>query len=240
MKKMLSTCCGVFFLVGGVLGMLERTSFAKISGAIFTTDKGCVAVNENIYPNKEGVYLDGGPHRTGAAGLPDGNYYVTVTEPNGTVLGKSLKATVTVTGGEFANCYPLESLVNSASSNFANPGFDTTSNAGGEYKVLVCSDESCEPSKSKSDNFKVKGQSDSPNDEGGQIPVGRTGTSPNDQPVLMDSTTPQKQETGGTRAPNLRAKPPRACSNFDYANCLCPSQDKEACEKERAAEKAKQ
>ena len=58
-----------------------------VSGAIFTTDLGCTGVNINIFQSKDDVYLDGGPAHVGAAGLPDGSYYVQVTEPNGTPLG---------------------------------------------------------------------------------------------------------------------------------------------------------
>lgn len=60
-----------------------------ISGAIFTTNSACTQVNGNIYDNKGDVYLDGGPPAPGAAGLPDGFYWVQVTDPSGAVvLGK--------------------------------------------------------------------------------------------------------------------------------------------------------
>src|SRR5690349_12544359 len=80
--------------------------FAPVAGAIFTTNSLCNGTNVNIFASKQDVYLDGGPTHTGAAGLPDGNYYVKVTEPDGTLLGTSLGTTnetpVLVTGGEFA------------------------------------------------------------------------------------------------------------------------------------------
>ncbi len=60
-----------------------------VSGAIFTTTATGSAVNANLYDSKCAVYLDGGPgpHAPAkAAGLPDGDYYFQVTDPNGTTL----------------------------------------------------------------------------------------------------------------------------------------------------------
>ncbi|HEU0171511.1 MAG TPA: hypothetical protein VFR26_08675 [Acidimicrobiales bacterium] len=54
----------------------------QVSGAIFTTLADGSEVNFNIYPNKEAVYLDGGPGPGApqdAAGLPDGTYVFQVT-----------------------------------------------------------------------------------------------------------------------------------------------------------------
>ncbi len=79
-----------------------------LPGAIFTTDSTCTEVNQNIFDNKEDVYVDGGPAHPGAAGLPDGSYCVQVTDPSGaTVLGKSDPGAVTVVDGEFVQCYQL-------------------------------------------------------------------------------------------------------------------------------------
>ena len=69
-----------------------------LTGAIYTTDSTCTGVNVNIYASKEDVYLDGGPRGASGSGLPDGIYYVQVTEPGGAVLGKSLAPVVTVVG----------------------------------------------------------------------------------------------------------------------------------------------
>src|SRR5215213_11105838 len=92
---------GALFAVTGA-----ALSTTPISGAIFTTDSTCTGVNLNIYGDKGDVYLDGGPAHPGAAGLPDGSYYVQVTEPDGTLLGTSVgsgNATpIVVSGGEFA------------------------------------------------------------------------------------------------------------------------------------------
>jgi hypothetical protein len=129
---------------------------APLAGAIFTTDSTCTGVNLNIYGDKDAVYLDGGPAHPGAAGLPDGSYYVQVTEPDGTVLGTSLTAVVTVSGGEFVNCYQLSAIVLSASSGFTVAGYDDTTNPGGEYKVWVSTVSTFDNDSTKTDNFKVK------------------------------------------------------------------------------------
>jgi hypothetical protein len=71
----------VFALPSSVLG--------GVSGAIFTTTVNGSAVNANLYDSKCAVYLDGGPgpHAPAhAAGLPDGDYYFQVTDPNGAQL----------------------------------------------------------------------------------------------------------------------------------------------------------
>jgi hypothetical protein len=129
-------------------------SAAPMSGAIFTTESTCNGTNLNIFTSKGDVYLDGGPAHPGAAGLPDGNYYVKVTEPDGTLLGSSLSANVTVYNGDFAQCDRLEDILVKASD--ASPGYDDTSNGGGEYKVWASKDPGFANSASKTDNFKVK------------------------------------------------------------------------------------
>jgi hypothetical protein len=129
-----------------------------LPGAIFTTDSTCTGVNLNIYANKEDVYLDGGPAHPGAAGLPDGYYYVQVTEPGGTLLGTSIGSgndtPVHVTSGEFDLCYQLSAILIKASD--STPGYDDTSNPGGEYKVWVSTVSTFDENSSKTDNFKVK------------------------------------------------------------------------------------
>jgi hypothetical protein len=128
---------------------------APVSGAVFTTTSACDGTNVNIFTSKDAVYLDGGPAHEGAAGLPDGSYYVQVTEPNGTLLGKTTTASVTVSGGEFVVCYQLSVILSTASSGFTVAGYDTTSNAGGEYKVWASQDPTFPGAASKTDNFKV-------------------------------------------------------------------------------------
>ena len=134
-----------------------------LPGAIFTTDGTCTGTNLNIYGGKDAVYLDGGPSHPGAAGLPDGEYYVQVTEPNGTLLGTSIGTTddtpVSVIGGEFVSCYQLSAILKTPSD---LPGYDTTSNPGGEYKVWVSTNSDFDNNSSKTDNFKVATENPNP------------------------------------------------------------------------------
>ena len=131
-----------------------------ISGAIFTTDVNNT-VNENIYDDKLDVYLNGGPSKPGAAGLPDGYYFVQVTDPSGqTILGTSVgtanETPIHVTDGEFDENYQLWSIV----SINGVQGYDDTPNNGGEYKVHVSSVSDFENNSTKTDNFKVKEDED--------------------------------------------------------------------------------
>ena len=150
-------------LVGTIITAVAFTA-PPLPGAIFTTDSGCGGTDLNIFTSKANVYLDGGPAHPGAAGLPDGEYYVQVTEPDGTLLGTSLGTTdetpVVVSGGEFASCYQLIAIVRTASNPgpfpIAPDGFDTTSNPGGEYKVWVSRVNTFDNDESKTDNFKIK------------------------------------------------------------------------------------
>lgn len=144
-------------LVVAIVLTLTTTSFmAPNPGAIFTTNSSCNGTNINIFTSKSDVYIDGGPAHEGAAGLPDGFYYIQVTEPGGSLLGTSVgSATPTpihVTNGEFDLCYQLEAVVIKASD--STPGYDDTTNGGGEYKVWVSPN--ADFSGGKTDNFKVQ------------------------------------------------------------------------------------
>ena len=57
-----------------------------VTGAIWTSDPHGERVNGNLYTNARKVYLAGGPHKEGSAGLPDGVYYFQVTDPAGKTL----------------------------------------------------------------------------------------------------------------------------------------------------------
>lgn len=74
-------------LLAGVHNLEAQTK--GLSGAIFTTLSDGSTVNANQYSSSCAVYLDGGPgmHAPAkAAGLPDGDYYFQVTNPNGSLL----------------------------------------------------------------------------------------------------------------------------------------------------------
>lgn len=143
---------GSLTLAVAILGTAGAALAAPVSGAIFTTEAACAGTNINIFGSKDAVYLDGGPTHPGAAGLPSGNYYVKVTTPSGTLLGSSV-GTLTVTTGNLP-CTQLSAFLVKASD--STPGYDDTSNAGGEYKVWASMDPAFAPSASKTDNFKVK------------------------------------------------------------------------------------
>lgn len=160
-KKLLVLAASFAILLGFSASTVRA---AGLTGAIFTTDSTCTGVNINIYGSKDAVYLDGGPHNGGSAGLPDGSYYVQVTEPNGTLLGTSVGSgndtPVVVSGGEFDHCYQLSAILIRATD--STPGYDTTGNPGGEYKVWVSSVSTFDNNLSKTDNFKVKGTPETP------------------------------------------------------------------------------
>jgi hypothetical protein len=149
-------------LAGAVVA--SAALMAPLAGAIFTTDVNCNGTDLNIYASKADVYIDGGPAHTGAAGLPQGEYYVQVTEPDGTLLGTSIGTTdetpvVVNASGEFVQCYQLMSIVRRASNAGPFPvapdGFDDTTNPGGEYKVWVSRVSNFANDETKTDNFKV-------------------------------------------------------------------------------------
>lgn len=79
-------------IIAATVSLLTTTSYmaAPNTGAIFTTGSTCDGTNINIFNSKSDVYVDGGPAHEGAAGLPDGFYYVQVTEPGGALLGTSV------------------------------------------------------------------------------------------------------------------------------------------------------
>lgn len=132
-------------------------------GAIFTTDSEGNTVNKNIYTDKNDVYLNGGPRKEGAAGLPDGDYYYLITDPGckEQLAGPSADdpydtsaKVITVVDGEFTELMQLAP-------------FADTPNNGGEYKVHVTEIENYDPEAknscfgfipryTKTDNFKVR------------------------------------------------------------------------------------
>ena len=121
----------------------------QVSGAVFTTLADGSEVNFNIYPNKEAVYLDGGPGvgaPQDAAGLPDGTYVFQVVDPSGKTLlstdpARCRQFTVSggiITGVVATGCEHLTGLDvdHGATTVQLMPYLDTPNN-GGEYKVLV-------------------------------------------------------------------------------------------------------
>ncbi len=65
---------------------LSAGSHTRLTGAVFTTTEDGTTVDGNDYEHVCDVYLNGGPHPDGAAGLPEGDYYFQVTDPSGATL----------------------------------------------------------------------------------------------------------------------------------------------------------
>ena len=73
-------------LIIALAGCFLCGNIFALTGAIFTTDSTCSGVDLNIYSSKGDVYLTGGPQHPGGPTLPDGSYYVRVTNPGGNLL----------------------------------------------------------------------------------------------------------------------------------------------------------
>ncbi|HEX3071649.1 MAG TPA: hypothetical protein VHX14_24010 [Thermoanaerobaculia bacterium] len=158
-----SSCARLFAVITLTLALSAIPLFAAppLPGAIFTTDGACNGTDLNIYASKLDVFVNGGPAHPGAAGLPDGRYFLRVTEPNGAQLGNPPRdgsnnpiAMVTVAGGRFVQCYNLQASVVKQSD--GSTGYDDTTNSGGEYKVWVSTTADFINSSTKTDNFKVR------------------------------------------------------------------------------------
>ncbi len=146
------------FITGVVAVGVVSSAFAQLPGAIFTTDSTCSGVDLNIYTSKLDVHIDGGPSHPGAASLPDGSYYVQVTDPSGAVLlgtsiGTGDPKPFVVANGAPLDCYQLWAIVIKGSD--GTQGYDDTPNNGNEYKVWVSTDPTFTNSSTKTDNFKA-------------------------------------------------------------------------------------
>jgi len=172
-KNLFFTTTGTLLLVTLSMG----NAFAKLTGAIYTTDKTGTIVNANVnYGLTTDVYLSGGPQNQTASGLPDGMYYFQVTDPSGKKLLSTDNAVcrqLSVTGGRVVGatgpaCKHPNGTFNPA--NGTTPvqlaPFLTTPNPGGVYKawLIPFADASIgsdpkvinfNQSNSKTDNFKI-------------------------------------------------------------------------------------
>lgn len=161
-------------LLGAILSASKAVSgIDSVTGAIWTSDPHGERVNGNLYTNPRDVYLAGGPHKMGAAGLPDGNYYFQVTDPAGKTLLSTDDKTQRMFNVTDGYIYKIE-----PGTHKWNPDktrdygivvqlwpFSYTPNKGGTYKVWITKFENYAqdqgifgfiPSLSKTDNFKVK------------------------------------------------------------------------------------
>ena len=169
MKPNKSKCMWTALIAAMAVGItISASADPPLPGAIFTTDNDCSGVDLNIYGAKADVYLDGGPAHPGAASLPDGNYYVQVTDPSGAcVLGTSIGTAdeqpfKVSNNGKTIPCIQLCAVLTNgpaacaANGVDANCGYNDTTNPGGEYKVWVSSVATFDNNSTKTDNFKVK------------------------------------------------------------------------------------
>jgi len=155
-----------------VLPAVATSPVYALTGAIWTTDKDGVPVNQNIYDNKDDVYISGGPGPNGAK-LPDGVYYFQVTNPSGSTLLSTddiSNRQFTVTGGVIVSAvdHPTSPKQDEPDTVVVqlSPYADTP-NPGGEYKVWVTrkadyhegqGKHGFTPSDCKTDNFKIPGE----------------------------------------------------------------------------------
>jgi len=159
----------------------ETSSSLQLSGAIFTTLADGSRVNANIYADKDDVYLDGGPGNgspSQAAALPAGDYYFQVTDPSGKILLSldsidNRRLTIDDDG-------LIAAVFDHVTGNDVDHGaltvqlmpYADTPNPGGEYKVWLTpvadyGDPSSHfhgfyPSRSKTDNYKVRVREEEP------------------------------------------------------------------------------
>jgi len=159
-------------LIGAILTTSKTASaIDSVTGAIWTSDPKGEQVNGNLYTNAKNVYLCGGPHKMGAAGLPDGIYYFQVTDPAGKTLlstDSPLDRRFNVTDGYIYKIQPGTHNWNDDKTRGYGIlvqlwPFTYTPNTGGVYKVWVTKYYTPGqgifgfiPSLSKTDNFKVK------------------------------------------------------------------------------------
>jgi hypothetical protein len=124
-----------------------QATFTDGPGTIRTTDAN--GVDQNKFTSKNDVYVS-------EDNLPDGSYYVQVVAPGGGVLGTSVGSAnptpIVVSGGVSSqSIYQLSAILIKTSD--GTPGYDDTTNNGGEYKVDVSA--SSDFSNKKSHNFKA-------------------------------------------------------------------------------------
>lgn len=149
--------------------VLEKS---PVTGAIWTTDPHGERVNGNLYKNPRKVYLAGGPHKKGSAGLPDGFYHFQVTDPAGKKLLSDDDLSdrmFTVEDGYIISSNPGTHDENDDTTRGCGVvvqlwPFTFSRKNGGVYKVWVTREDHYDsshgcfgfiPSLSKTDNFKV-------------------------------------------------------------------------------------
>jgi hypothetical protein len=198
---------------------------ATPSGAVFTTDAGGTAVNQNHYGTPLDVYLSGGPPCNASrrsSALPDGWYAFRVTDPSGrtdmTAAEDVQERMFRVTGGAVTESadpadHPIAATACGA---VMRVGPFATDSANGVYKLWVVratrgKAPSWAPCGAKTDNFLVDGPyvpppppPPPPDDGGGGVfsySVPLTAPAPATAPV---------EGTAGTTAPGTTVTRPTA------------------------------
>ncbi len=125
------------------------------TGVLITTGADCSDPTLALFDSPEDVHLSGGPQPSEPVGLPDGEYHVQVTAPDGTVLGSSTDdEVVTVTNGRVRDCPRLVELVSAPSTGAA--GFDDTTDSSGRYRVNMSLDPNFTSSPSIGTSFNLR------------------------------------------------------------------------------------
>jgi hypothetical protein len=160
MKRTMWAKAGLTLAVALSLVVITGTAALAVPTGIFATDSTCTGQDVTVFQTKDDVYIDGN------AIVPDGSYYVLVTEQpsnGGAVLGTSVgsanETPVVVQNGEFVQCYQLSSIVIRASDQ--TPGYDTSTSTTHAYRVCIA----VLPNTvgHKCDGFKATGESDKAN-----------------------------------------------------------------------------
>jgi hypothetical protein len=127
------------------LPLFSANAFA--AAEIHATASPACTEKVNVFAAKSDVYING-------SGLPNGNYFVRVTEPGGgDVLGFSVTANLVVSGGGFS-CVRLDTLVFQAAA-FVVPGWGDTPNPAPNHRVEISTDQTFPANNTKHDLFKV-------------------------------------------------------------------------------------
>src|SRR2546423_7332104 len=181
-----------------LLILLCTNALASFSGAVYTTTSNGLVVNQNRFPTRADVYLNGGPQNSQGSLLTNGIYFYEVDNPSNHVLLSTDNAVCRqlqvvngriygayTNGGTIACAHPngIPNQANGSISVRLAP-FNFTPNNGGEYQVVLVRQtdgngnpiattfiDSHDPkvihydqNDSKSDNFKIKGNTQNPLD----------------------------------------------------------------------------
>lgn len=118
-----------------------------LNGAIAIVGAAPACATGNAFTDLAQAYFKAGPSVGGGSNLPDGTYFVQVTDPS-TANALSAVGTVSVAGGKVGgnNCVALTSIVGAIT---------PTPNGGGVYKVSASTAADFPGKATKTDNFRI-------------------------------------------------------------------------------------